>query len=80
MILKGMDFNAEDLIRVVSALGEIKKKKEEKKGEEENKFSVEKHIFLRKMIVGFTETTEQKQSGCTSKSMKIDLEKLGANL
>tara|TARA_B100000212_G_scaffold317050_1_gene272384 strand:- start:246 stop:380 length:135 start_codon:yes stop_codon:yes gene_type:complete len=30
---KGMDFDAEDLIRVVSALGEIKKKKEEKKRE-----------------------------------------------
>ena len=30
MMLKGMDFDAEDLIRVVSALGEIKKKKEEK--------------------------------------------------
>ena len=30
MMLKGMYFDAEDLIRVVSALGEIKKKKEEK--------------------------------------------------
>ena len=30
MMLKGMDFDAKDLIRVVSALGEIKKKKEEK--------------------------------------------------
>ncbi len=47
-MLKGMDFNAEDLIRVVSALGEIKKKKEEKKGEEENKFSVEKTYIFEK--------------------------------
>ena len=31
MIRKGMDFNAEGLIRVVSALRELKKKKEEKK-------------------------------------------------
>ena len=31
MMLKGMDFDAEDLIRVVSALGEIKKKKDEKR-------------------------------------------------
>ena len=30
MMLKGMDFDAEDLIRVVSALGEIKKKKKRK--------------------------------------------------
>ena len=28
MILKGMDFDEEDLIRVVSALGEIKKKQD----------------------------------------------------
>ena len=41
MMLKGMDFDAEDLIRVVSALGEIKKKKDEKKEEEGNKFSVD---------------------------------------
>ena len=31
MIRKGMDLNAEGLIRVVSALRELKKKKEEKK-------------------------------------------------
>ena len=31
MMLKGMDFYAEDLRREVSTLGEIKKKKEEKK-------------------------------------------------
>ena len=31
MMLKGMDFDEEDLIRVVSALGEIKKKQDEKK-------------------------------------------------
>ena len=29
MMLKGIDFDAEDLMRVVSALGEIKKKKGE---------------------------------------------------
>ena len=40
IMLKGMDFDAEDLIRVVAALGEIKKKKDEKKEEEGNKFSV----------------------------------------
>ena len=37
MMLKGMDFDAEDLIRVVSALGEIKKKKDEKKEEKDRK-------------------------------------------
>ena len=31
MMSKGMEFDDEDLIRVVSALGELKKKKEEKK-------------------------------------------------
>ena len=31
------------------------------------------------MIVGFIETTEQKQNGGISKSMRADLEKLGAN-
>ena len=31
MMRKGIDFDAEDLIRVVSALGEIKKKKGELK-------------------------------------------------
>ena len=34
MMRKEMDFDAEDLIRVVSALEEIKKKKEEKKESE----------------------------------------------
>ena len=48
MMLKGMDFDAEDLIRVVSALGEIKKKKDEKKEEEGNKFSVDKTFILGK--------------------------------
>ena len=43
-----MDFDAEDLIRVVSALGEIKKKKDEKKEEEGNKFSVDKTFILGK--------------------------------
>tara|TARA_B100001093_G_scaffold505971_1_gene564160 strand:- start:933 stop:1163 length:231 start_codon:yes stop_codon:yes gene_type:complete len=38
MILKGMDFDEEDLIRVVSALGEIKKKQDEKKEEDLCKF------------------------------------------
>ena len=33
MMGKKIEFDAEDLIRVISALGEIKKKKEEKKGE-----------------------------------------------
>jgi len=31
MLRKGMDFDAEDLIRVVSTLGEIKKKKRREK-------------------------------------------------
>ena len=31
MMRKGMDFDAEDLVRVVSALGEIKKKIREKR-------------------------------------------------
>ena len=43
-----MDFDDEDLIRVVSALGKIKKKKDEKKEEEENKFSVDKKFILGK--------------------------------
>ena len=48
MMLKEMDFDAEDLVRVVSALGEIKKKKDEKKEEEGNKFSVDKTFILGK--------------------------------
>ena len=36
MMRKGMNFDAEDLIRVVSALGELKKKKEEQTGEWKN--------------------------------------------
>ena len=47
-MLKVMDFDAEDLIRVVSALSEIKKKKDEKKEEEGNKFSMDKTFILGK--------------------------------
>ena len=47
-MLKVMDFDAEDLIRVVSAQGEIKKKKDEKKEAEGNKFSVDKTNILGK--------------------------------
>ena len=56
-----MDFDAADLIRVVSALGEIKKKKDEKKKKKEINLVWTKHLFWEKMIVGFIETTEQKQ-------------------
>ena len=45
MMLKGMDFDAEDLIRVVSALGEIKKKKDEKKKRKETSLVLIKHLF-----------------------------------
>ena len=38
-----------------------------------------KHISWKKMIVGLTESTEQKQNCIMSKFIKVNLEKLGVN-
>ena len=68
MMLKGMDFDAEDLIRVVSALGEIKKKKDEKKEEEGNKFSVDKTLEMMLKASLLTPLVE----GTVKKTKKIE--------